>query len=90
MNENETGLETSALSYFCSTFIQEPPESVADPVFFKMGAYPCVWNKNLLFGNIFAENCMKNERNWTEGSRVPSALCLDPPMKIDFYFHQRR
>ena len=33
-------------------------------------------SSNLLFGKIFAENCMKNERNWTElggGRHIPSA-----------------
>ena len=36
------------------------PSSVADPGFHRVwGANPLVFGKNLLFGKIFAKNCMK-------------------------------
>ena len=38
---------------------------VAGPEFPRPGGQPWVWDKNLLFNNIFPENCMKMKENAT-------------------------
>ena len=55
------------------------------------GIEPQGRDANLLFGQIFAENCMKMNENWTQtGVHVPGAP-LNPPMgiikKFSFAFH---
>ena len=52
---------------------------------FPGGANPLFWSKNLLFDKTFAENCVKNERNWIrDASLAPPHL--DPPMNSIWYF----
>ena len=42
---------------------------------------PDFWSKNLLFGKIFVENCMKMEEIGTRGGGGgPTSIPLDPPM----------
>ena len=49
-------------------------------------ANPRVWDKNLLFGKILAENWMKIKKlDGDMGSRVLRAL-LDPPMILNINF----
>ena len=44
---------------------------------------PLILSENLLFGKVFVENFIKNERNWTERGevRIPCDP-LDPTMQI--------
>ena len=57
-------------------------ESVADPGFPRRGRVPTpgFWGKVLLFGKIFAENCMKM-KEIGPGAHVPSAP-LDQPVRM--------
>ena len=38
---------------------------------FPWSAIPRGWGLNLLFGKIFAENCMKMTKNWTDSVARP-------------------
>ena len=52
----------------------------------RRGANPWIWGKNLLFGKIFAENCMKMKENGP-GVVYSKRPTLDPPMNslnLDF------
>ena len=61
--------------------VQKRRDAVADPGFPRWGGgNPWVWTENLLFGKIFAENCMKmKEIGPRAGALVPS-VPFDPPM----------
>ena len=58
-------------------------------------ANPWVWDKNLLFGKILAENCMKMKKISPKVGRgrgslkiVSLVLSLDPPMILNINFFQ--
>ena len=56
-----TSHATSAVNYKCMYTDVTETWTVADPEFSRRGrgANPWDWGDNLLFGKIFAENCMK-------------------------------
>ena len=58
--------------------------SVVDPGFpgGGGGANPRVWGKNLLFGKIFAKNCMKMKEIVLGGGARPYCPSLDQPMRV--------
>ena len=54
---------------------------MADPGFPMGGANSQVWGKNVLFGKVFAENCMKM-KEIGQGAHIPGTPALDPPMQV--------
>ena len=60
-------------------------KTVTDPGFSRRGrggAKPWIWGKSLLFGKIFAENCMEiKEIGPGEGCTSLGTPPLDPPMQ---------